>query len=83
MLGFDGSGDVRVQADEKCYCIMDITDYLQHCFKGRKNVSLNEVWEVLKQHPIFPASGYKREIKEDLKCRYGAIISSNTISFEE
>lgn len=83
VLGFDGTADVKVRVDEKCLCIMDITDYLQHCFKGRKDVPLNEIWGVLKQHPIFPASGYKREIKEDLKCRYGAVVSNSTISFED
>lgn len=83
VLGFDGTGEIKVQTDEKCYCIMDITDFLQQCFKGRKNVLLNDVWETLAQHPIFPASGYKREIKEDLKCRYGAVVRRNTISFED
>lgn len=83
VLDFDGTGGVRAQADERCYCVMDIADYVQHYFRGRKNVLLTEVWEILGQHPIFPSDGYRREIKEDLKRRYGDVISNTTISFTD
>lgn len=80
-LDFEGSGLVMTEADEFCYYIKDIADYLQKSFCGRSEVKLDEIWGFLDNHPVFPSDGFKNKIKEELKQFYGAKVSSNTISF--
>ena len=50
----------------------DIAKYLQEHFKGRQMVPLNELWELLDDHPIFPSEGYRNDIKKELVATYGA-----------
>ena len=60
-----------------------IVDYLQCLFNGMQNVTLNNLWSILDEHPIFPSDGYKTQIKSLLKINYGAIISKSTITFSD
>jgi hypothetical protein len=73
-LSFDSYGIITNETDESCFHVSDISRYLQQNFKGRKQVQLTEMWELLDDHPIFPSEGYRNEIKKDLSERFGAKI---------
>ncbi len=83
MLNFDGSGEFKTIADEYCYYVKDIVEYLQNKFKGMKGVPLEDIWEALDEHPIFPSEGYRSEIKRGLKDIYKGIVSKKTITFTD
>lgn len=71
-LRFDENGFITTETDKSCFHVRDIAKYLQESFKGRKLVPLNEIWELLDDHPIFPSDGYRNEIKRELITTYGA-----------
>lgn len=79
----DEIGRINTTTDEFCYYLKDIVDYIQEKFRGRQNVSLTEVWNMLDEHPVFPSEGYKPQIKKGLIEHYGAHVSMNTISFTD
>ena len=81
VLDYDGKDDTKTYTDEYCYYIKDIAEYLQKSFNGKKNVSFDDLWRVLDEHPVFPSDGFKKQIKNELKKYHGAIISGSTISF--
>lgn len=58
MLDFNGSGKITTQTDESCFTVLDIAKYIHYCFKGQRDVPLEEVYNSLKSHPVFPADGY-------------------------
>lgn len=63
--------------DKDCYYVIDIVNYIITKFKGR-NISLQEIWNLLDEHPVFPTDGYKKEIKAELKrIGYCKIIGNN------
>lgn len=64
----------------ECYRVFDIAMYIINEFKGRNNVNLDEIWNLLAIHPIFPANGYRNEIKKIIK-EQGYKINKKTISF--
>jgi three-Cys-motif partner protein len=69
--------------DEYCYNINSVASYVQDNFRGKKDVSLDDVWSLLDEHPVFPSDGYKSQIKSVLKKDYDAQISIQTISFSD
>ncbi len=69
--------------DEYCYDINSVASYVQDNFRGKKDVSLDDVWSLLDEHPVFPSDGYKSQIKSVLKKDYNAQISRQTISFSD
>lgn len=71
-IDLNGSGEVTTLTDESCFNVLDIAKYIQSCFAGRKNVLLEEIYQPLTQHPIFPADGYRPQIKASLKAEFGA-----------
>lgn len=71
---------VTLESDEYCYNVHDITQYLINNFKGQNEVSEEDIWKCLDNHPIFPSDGYKREIKHCLK-EQGYISKYKKISF--
>jgi len=73
-LTLDLFEEITEDEDESCLHIIDIAKYLQLSFKGRKYVPLNEMWELLDSHPIFPSEGFRNEIKSDLTNIFGARI---------
>ena len=81
MFDFDNVGTVTTTAFEDCYYIKDIADYLQQIFNGQQNVLYEVVWGKLDAHPVFPADGFKTEIKKLLKDNHGATIGKSGISF--
>lgn len=56
---------IAKKTDEYCYNVDDIVDYVQNRFWGQQNVALDDIWRFLDVHPVFPADGYKTEIKKD------------------
>lgn len=83
LLDLDGSGSPRTVADEYCYYVKDIVEYLHEKFRGRKNVSLDDAWGALDEHPVFPSEGYRTKIKQGLKNYFDDIVSQKTISFSD
>ena len=81
-LSFDFFGEITEEEDESCLHVIDIAKYLQRSFRGRKQVSLDEMWELLDNHPIFPSEGFRNEIKSDLTDFFDAkieqIVNSET-----
>lgn len=71
-MSFDELGTIAPTTDESCFHVSDITKYIQGCFSGRKMVLLDDVWNALTNHPVFPINGYKPAIKKELKETYGA-----------
>ena len=84
-LDLSGQGFVTTSTDESCFVVTDIAKYLSKAFAGRTNVPLQELWDLLDKHPIFPSEGYRNEIRNDLKDIFGATIgvSVNPISFKK
>ena len=74
MLDFNGSGKITTQTDESCFTVLDIAKYIHYCFKGQRDVPLEEVYNSLKSHPVFPADGYRSQIRDYLKSDFGAEI---------
>lgn len=81
MFDFDNVGELKTEAFEDCFYIKDIADYLQQIFNGQQNVPYETVWGKLDTHPVFPADGFRKDIKKALKDYHGAIIGKSSISF--
>lgn len=81
-LSFNFLGEIAEEEDESCLHIIDIAKYLQRSFRGRKQVPLDEMWELLDNHPIFPSEGFRNEVKGNLTGFFDAkieqIVSPNT-----
>lgn len=83
LLDFDGNGPFSTKVDERCYYVKDIVDYVQHHFVGQENVPFDEIWALLDEHPVFPADGYRNEIKRGLVRDYGAKKTRTAITFSD
>lgn len=81
-LNFDEDAECSSEADEYCYTLEDVADYIQVHFKGLKNVPYDDVWAILDSHPIFPYNGFRQEIKKILRNTYGAKPHLSTIDFQ-
>ena len=66
-LSFDFNGEIVIEEDDSCLHVVDIARYLDRSFRGRKQVPINELWELLDNHPIFPSEGFRDEVKNELK----------------
>ena len=73
-LSFNFLGEIAEEEDESCLHIIDIAKYLQCSFRGRKQVPLDEMWELLDNHPIFPSEGFRNEVKGNLTGFFDAKI---------
>lgn len=73
-LSFNLSGEIAEEEDESCLHVIDIAKYLQRNLRGRKQVPLDEIWDMLDNHPIFPSEGFRNEIKSDLINFFNAKI---------
>ena len=73
-LSFNLFGEITEKEDESCLHVIDIVKYLQRCLKDRKQVPLDEMWELLDNHPIFPSEGFRNEIKSHLTGLFDAKI---------
>lgn len=81
VMDMDDGGTITTHADESCYYVTDIVDYLQKHFAGQSDIPFSELWELLDEHPVFPSDGYRQVIKKELKNIYEAKVSRSTISF--
>ena len=79
---FSGEGVSKTIADEDCYYIKDIADYVQCEFNGQKEVPLDKIWALLDEHPVFPYDGFRNEIKKELKQNYNAVEKRGLINFQ-
>ena len=75
-LDIFGEGILTTNTDESCFTITDIAKYLSRSFSGRNEVPLQDLWDLLDEHPIFPSDGYRNEIRSDLKTIFGAKIET-------
>ena len=66
-LSFNFDGEIVVEEDDSCLHVVDIARYLDRSFRGRKQVPLNELWELLDNHPIFPSDGFRDEVRKERK----------------
>lgn len=82
VLDFAGGGLPITPTDESCYNVRDIANYLHSQFKGKSNVPLKNLWDVLAEHPVFPSEGYAKEIKKSLKNDFGCKILKSSITFK-
>lgn len=73
-LSFNFLGEIAEEEDESCLHVIDIAKYLQRSFRGRKQVPLDEMWELLDNHPIFPSEGFCNEVKGNLTGFFDAKI---------
>lgn len=73
-LSFNFLGEIAEAEDESCLHVIDIAKYLQRSFRGRKQVPLDEMWELLDNHPIFPSEGFRNEVKGNLTGFFDAKI---------
>ena len=73
-LSFNFLGEIAEEEDESCLHVIDIAKYLQRSFRGRKQVPLDEMWELLDNHPIFPSEGFRNEVKGNLTGLFDAKI---------
>ena len=74
-------GIITSITDQSCYTLDNVADYLYGIFDGRDDVKLEELWESLAVHPVFPSDGFKKDIKGILKNRYQARFTKNHVSF--
>lgn len=74
MLDLEGHGIITSRTDESCFTVRDIAKYIQYRFKGKHDVLLEEVYHSLESHPVFPADGYRSQIKNYLKSDFDADI---------
>lgn len=81
MFNIDGESELITPTDEFCYNISDIARYLCGIFKGQNEVSFDEVYGALEEHPIFPSEGFRSIIKQELKSFCHVTVSRSTMSF--
>jgi len=73
-LSFNMLGEIIDEEDETCLHVLDIAKYLQLSCRGCTQVPLEEMWELLDNHPIFPSEGFRNEVKSDLTGFFDAKI---------
>lgn len=73
-LSFNLFGEITMDEDESCLHVIDIARYLSRSLKGQQRVPLDEMWELLDDHPVFPSEGFRNDIKHDLTSCFGAKI---------
>lgn len=67
--------------EKDCYNISDIADYIVNAFKGRTAVPLEEIWQLLYEHPIFPGGVYRTQIKKELELTGRCNLHNNVADF--
>ena len=80
-LDFD-TGNVKKDVRPGVYTVYDIAKYIYNRYKDRGEVTWDEIYEHLEQHPIFPCDGYKPEIKNMLKDSFGTTNKRSSVIFK-
>ncbi len=81
-LDFD-NGKIKEEAQRGVYTVYDIAKYVYEKYKGKGEVSFNDIYIVLEKHPIFPSDGYKNDLREILKESFGVKIKKASAVFED
>ena len=84
-LRFDFGSDsddivMTTETDENCYYVQDIVKFIIGTFSGRMDVPLQEIWNAVDEHPIFPSDLYKNDIKDQLRSQ-GFKVHRSSIDF--
>ena len=84
-LRFDFGSDsddivMTTETDENCYYVQDIVKFIIGTFSGRTDVPLQEIWNAVDEHPIFPSDLYKNDIKDQLRSQ-GFKVHRSSIDF--
>ena len=84
-LRFDFGSDsddivMTTETDENCYYVQDIVKFIIGTFSGRMDVPLQEIWNAVDEHPIFPSDLYKNDIKDHLRSQ-GFKVHRSSIDF--
>ena len=84
-LKFDFGSDpdeivMTTETDENCYYVQDIVKFIIGTFFGRMEVPLQEIWNAVDEHPIFPSDLYKNDIKDQLRSQ-GFKVHRSSIDF--
>ena len=58
----------------------NIVNFIIKEFEGHIGVEWDTIWDKLDDHPIFPSTGFRKEIKDCLQQR-GCIVHKNSIDF--
>ena len=69
--------------DSECYTVHNVVVYVYRNFKDANKVKLNNVWDFLYNHPIFPVDKFKNIIKNELKKEYGVKESKGFLIFRD
>lgn len=80
-LDFD-TGNLKQDVRPGVYTVYDIAKYIYNKYKDKGEVTWDEIYEHIEQHPIFPCDGYKSEIKITLKESFGTINKRNSVIFK-
>ena len=80
VLDLTGGMAATLESDEYCYYVQDIVEYIMKKFNGKSDIPINDIWNWLDEHPVFPTDGYKNEIKKQLKDS-GNTIKNNKVTF--
>jgi hypothetical protein len=68
-------------SDGRCYTIKDIAKYLYDNYASRGTVLLQELYQDLDSHPVFPSDGFKLDIKNALKDYGYATCKRDSVVF--
>ena len=66
VFDFDNN-NVKLFEDTYCYTVHNIVDFIFEKFKGKGKVTFDKVWDYVDMHPVFISSGFKKDIKNELK----------------
>ena len=80
-INFSESDVPKTETDEDCYYVKDIVEYLYDTYHDRNDVTREEMWKLLEQHPVFPTDGFKKEILAMLKDFYGIYLKNSVFDF--
>lgn len=83
VFGFDDDVSIKTVSDNDCYFVKDIAAYLYSIYHNRNDVSKDEMWKMLEQHPVFPTDGFKRKIEKALKDLYSISAHNGVFDFTD
>lgn len=66
-FNFDNEITFSTEPDEYCYSVIDIAKYIYEKYKTSETNTMDEIYNDLEKHPIFPVDGYKKQIKKALR----------------
>ena len=80
LINFEND-NIKFNEDAYCFNVLNIAEYLYEHYKGESYVKLNDMWNHLEMHPVFPTDCYKNEIKNSLVDIYGVKKKKGGLDF--